>query len=158
MKPFQMTLSIIAIAALSACGGGGSSSTTSTTTTTTTSSTTDAADTYVGTWLSACYANSSTVTQTVNGSELLSNYTALTTIKKLSATTANAAIVYTFYANSDTQCSGTPIYTITKTGDATSAYSQSATAITSSMGQNLLTIVSSVTVGGQAADQVTNLI
>ncbi len=141
--------SLVIVAAsivLSACGGGGDNASP-----TPPSSTVEA---YAGTWLSDSCEQFSGVTQTLGGNPVSARLKQTLTFSKLDATTLNTKVVYTFYAGADLTCTGTPILTLTKTGDNTGNYSQSGSAAISSQGNNTATIVADVTVGTQAAQQI----
>ena len=143
-------IAIATVSMLTACGGGGGDGTPSAGA----DAATLPADKYTGVWKSDDCRVSNEVTQLVNGTPQAARYVVTLTGSKLTATTDNLRVEYTFYAPSDSDCRGAPILTVIKTGDNTGSFSQTGTSATSSQGHNVWTVASSEQVDGQAADQV----
>jgi hypothetical protein len=146
MKKIHHFVAVSALLLLSACGGGSPDSG---------AIQAGAIDPYVGKWLSpSCGEPTSSMLRISDNTP--TRIKEEVTISKVSGVTANVKLTDYFYAEADTNCAGTPIASLVRTGESTGSESIGATGLTSSYGPNTLTHVGTKTLAdGTTVDRLT---
>lgn len=112
-------------------------------------------DKYIGTWQRGCTTDDDDIRQSSDGAA--THTTLKLDFTKLNSTSANTQLTFTVYANKDRTCQGPAIGSVVMTGLNTSAelYGKDGN-ISTSLGQNVLTFVETVTLAsGEKVDRLT---
>jgi hypothetical protein len=142
-----LILSVISLA-LVGCGGGGSDTGSQV-------GSSAAIDKYIGTWQRGCTTDDDDIRQSSDGAA--THTTLKLDFTKLNSTSANTQLTFTVYANKDRTCQGPAIGSVVMTGLNTSdeLYGKDGN-ISTSLGQNVLTFVETVTLAsGEKVDRLT---